>query len=94
LVEADDSQDDCTPDADLVVGRDKADRRSGKSRPQQRGDQRSLATDAVAIVAEDRGANRPGDEPHCVDGKGLQHANQGSGLGKKSSPKIRPVTVL
>jgi hypothetical protein len=35
------------------------------------------------MVAEDRAANRPGDEPHCVDGEVLQHANQGIRLGKE-----------
>src|ERR1700722_6038011 len=74
LDEADDGQDDGTPDADLVIGGDEADRRGGNPGYQQRGYERPLATDAVAIVAEDRGTDRPGDESHSVDRKRLQHA--------------------
>ncbi len=87
LDEADDGQDDGTPDADLLIGGNEADRRSGKPGQQQGGDQRRLAADAVAIVAEDRGADRPRDEAHRVDGERLQHANQGIGLWKEQLAK-------
>jgi hypothetical protein len=38
--------------------------RSGEAHEQQRRDQRRLAADAVAVVAEDRSAHRPRDEAH------------------------------
>src|SRR5438046_9371075 len=46
------------PDPDRLIGGDEANRRSGKPGQEQRGDQRRLAADAVAKVAEDRGADR------------------------------------
>src|SRR5437764_6909109 len=75
------------PDPDRLIGGDEANRRSGKPGQEQRGDQRRLAADAVAKVAEDRGADRPGDETHCVNGERLQHADQRIGLGKKQLAK-------
>jgi hypothetical protein len=87
LDKADHGQDDGTPDSDLLIGGDEADRRSGKSGQKQRGYQRGLAADAIAIVAEDRGTDRPGDEAHRVDGERLQHTNQGIGLGKEELGK-------
>jgi 3',5'-cyclic AMP phosphodiesterase CpdA len=79
----DDGQDDGAPNADLLIGGNEVDRRCGKPGQQQGGDQRRLAADAVAIVAEDRGADWPRDEAHRVDGKGLQNANQGIGFWKE-----------
>ena len=38
-------------------------------------------------MAEDRGADRPGNETHRIDGERLQHANQGIGLGKEELAK-------
>ena len=77
LDEADDGQDDRPPDSDGLIGRDDADRRGGKPGQQQCRYQRRLAADAVSKVAEDRGADRPGDESDRVDRKRFQHANQG-----------------
>ena len=76
LDEADDGQDDGAPDADRIVARHESDGEGGEAGDQQGRDQRRLAPDTVAIVAEDRRADRPGDEAHCVDGEGLQHADQ------------------
>ena len=87
LDKTDDGQDDCTPDSDRFIGGDEADRGGRKPGQEQRGYQRRLAADAVAKVAEDRGADRPGDETHCVNGERLQHADQRIGLGKKQLAK-------
>jgi len=42
--------------------------------------EQEVAILAIAIVAEDRGTDRPGNEPHRVDGECLQHADQGIGV--------------
>src|SRR6516165_2489734 len=53
LDEANDCQDDGAPDADRLVGRNEADGEGREPGQEQGRDQRSLAADAVAIVAED-----------------------------------------
>jgi len=69
LDEAYDRQDDGAPDAGMLVGRDEADRK-GREAGQQKGcDQRSLAADAIAVVAEDRRSDWAGDEADAVDGE-------------------------
>jgi hypothetical protein len=69
--------------AGLLVGRDEADRK-GREAGQQKGcDQRSLAADAIAVVAEDRRSDWAGDEADAVDGECLQHADQGIGFRKE-----------
>jgi hypothetical protein len=83
LDKADDRQDDGAPDADRLVTRDKTDRKGRKPRDQEGCDQRRLAADAVAVMAEDCRADWPGDEANCINGKGLQHPDQWVGLGKE-----------
>src|SRR6516162_9866896 len=83
LDEADDRQDDRTPDSDRLIGGDEANRRSGKTGQKQGGYERGLAADAVAKVAEDRRTNRPCDETDRIDGERFQHSNQGIGLRKE-----------
>jgi len=48
------------PNADRRIGRHKRDQEGCDAHAQERGDQRGLAADAVAIVAEDRGADWAG----------------------------------
>src|SRR5262249_51926909 len=76
LDEADHRQDHGPPDADRVVTGHEGYGEGGEAGDQQGGDQRRLAADAIAIVPEDRGADRPGDEADGVDGEGLEHADQ------------------
>ena len=80
LDEAQDGQQDRTPDSDLVVGRNERDREGRDAHQQQGRDQRRLAADAIAVVAEDRGADRPRDEPDRVDAERLQRADQRIGV--------------
>ena len=57
------------PEADLVVGRQQADRRHADAHDHQGPDQHGLAADAVAEVAEDQPADRAGHKP---DGEGAE----------------------
>ena len=83
LDEADDGQDDGAPDADLVVGRDEADGEGCQAGQQKGRDQRLLAADAIAVVAEDHRSDRAGDETDAVDGECFQHAHQRIGFRKE-----------
>ena len=76
LDEADDRQDDGAPDADGLVGRDKSYGEGGEAGDQQGCDQGRLASDAVAVVAEDRSADRAGDEADRIDREGFEDADQ------------------
>src|SRR5207237_9389005 len=87
LDEADDRQDEGAPDADRVVGRDKTDRKSRQPCRQESGDQRSLAPDAIAKMAEERRPDRPRDKADGVDREGLQHADQRVGFGEEKLPE-------
>src|ERR1700746_2243173 len=79
LNEAQDGEEDRAPDADALVGRHQRHRESGETHEQQRRDQGRFAADAVAIVAEDRSADRPRHEAHGIDGEGLE----------RSDPRVR-----
>ena len=76
LDKADDGQDDRAPDADRCVAGDKADREGRQPGQQQGRDQRHLAADAVAVMAEQRRADRAGDKADSVDAEGLQGPDQ------------------
>ena len=94
LDEAQDSQDDRTPDADLRVVRDERHQKGRDAHQQQRRDQRCLACDAVSVVTKYRRSHRPGDEADRVDAEGLQRPNQRIGSGKYSLANTSPVTVV
>ncbi len=64
------------PDADRVVGRHEGDEKSRDAHAQKRRDQGRLAADAVAVMAEDRGADRPRDEADEVGAEGEQRRRQ------------------
>ena len=82
------------PDADRRVGRHESDGEGREAHAQQRGDQRRLAADAVAVMAEDRGADRPADEADEIGAEGEQRRRRAaSELGKYSLPKTRPAAV-
>ena len=84
LEHAQHGQDDRAPDADRCVGRHEGDQEGGDAHQHQRGDQRRLAADAVAVVAEDRGADRPADEADEVGAERASVPVSGSSLGKNS----------
>jgi hypothetical protein len=67
---------DGAPDADHGVGRNKGHGKRGESHQQQRHDQRSLASDAIAVMAENGRANRPRYKADGVDQKSLQCADE------------------
>jgi hypothetical protein len=56
-------QNDRTPDADRLVCRYECNKEGCNAHAQKRGDERRLAADAVAIMAENGGTNRPSDKP-------------------------------
>src|SRR5262249_29435420 len=67
---AQDGEDHRAPDADRRVGRHKRDQEGRDAHAQERGDQRGLAADAVAVMAEDRRADRAGREADEVGSEG------------------------
>ena len=73
---AQDGQDDGAPDADGVVAGHEGDQERGDAHQQQRGDQRRLAADAVAVMAEDRRADRAADEADEIGAERRQRAGQ------------------
>ena len=76
LDEAQHGEDDRPPDADLVIGRHQCDQEGRDAHEHQGDDQRGLAADAIAIVAEDGRANRACQEAHEVDAEGVERAGQ------------------
>src|SRR5260370_7117773 len=76
LDQAQQGQNDRAPDADRRVARYKTYGEGSKAGHQQRRDQRRLAPDAVAIMAENRGADWTDGETDGVDREGLQGAHQ------------------
>jgi len=87
-------QDKRTPDADRGVSRHQADRERGKSSQQQSDDQGVFAADPVAVVAEDRRTDWPGDEADKEDDVACSVPISGSDVGKYSLANTMPVTVL
>jgi hypothetical protein len=76
LDEAQHDHQDRPPQADLLVGRYGADKKGREARQQQGGNQCGLAADAIAVMPEDRGTDRPGDKAHCEHGECLQCTGQ------------------
>jgi len=66
LDHAQDGQDHRTPNADRLVGRNEGDQKGGDAHQEQRCNQRRLAADTVAVMAEDRRADRAADEPNEI----------------------------
>ena len=94
LDEAQRGQQDRAPDADAVIGRHQADQERGDAHQHQRGDQRRLAAEPVAPMAEDRRADRARGETDGVDRERLQRADQRIGMREVQLGETRPVTVL
>jgi hypothetical protein len=90
LDESQDGQDHRAPDSNAFIGGD--DRHGGGSEPhqQQRRDQRRLAADAVAVVPEDGGADRAGNEADRVDAERLQRSHPRVGMREEQFCEHQP----
>ena len=80
LQEAQHGQQDRAPDADAGVAGHQCHQEGGNAHQHQRRDQRRLAADAVAEMAEDRRPDRAGDEADRIDQERLQRADQRIGF--------------
>jgi hypothetical protein len=76
LDKAHDGQDDRAPDTDRSVAGDETHGKGRQTGNQQRSDQRNLAPDAVAIMAEECGAERARYKADGIDAEGLQCPDQ------------------
>ena len=76
LDEAQNAQDDAAGNANGGVARDKRDKERAQAHEHQAGDERRLASNAIAVVSEECGANGAGDEAHEIDGEGVQLTGQ------------------
>ena len=90
LQHAQHGQDDRAPDADRCVARHEGDQERGDAHQHQRGDQRRLAADAVAIMPEDRGADRPADEADEVGAERRERSGQRILVGKEQFRENQP----
>ena len=78
------------PDADRVVGRHESDGEGRQPHAQQRRDQRRLAADAVAVMAEDRGADRAGGKADEIGAEGQKRRRQRILVGKEQLAEDQP----
>jgi len=76
------SQGDCAPDADLLVGWHEGDEKGCDAHKQKRRNERPLAADAVAVVAEYRGADRPARKADEIGAERCQSFGQRVLVGK------------
>ncbi len=80
LNKAQEGQDDRAPDADRLIARDEGDDEGGDAHQHEGRDQRRLAADAVAIVAEDRRTDRPRGKAGAIDEERVQRSDQRIGV--------------
>jgi hypothetical protein len=90
LNEAQRRQQHRAPDADAVVSRHQRHGESGQAHEQQRRDQRRLAADAIAVVAEDECSDGPRQETDREDPERLQGADQRLGIGEVQPGEHQP----
>ena len=83
LDEAQQREKDGTPDADLLIRRHQRDQEGRDTHEHERHDQRGLAPDAITVVSENRGADRPRHKPDRIDAERVQRAGEGIVFGKK-----------
>ena len=69
-------EEDGSPHADALVGGDERDEKCGDAHQQQRRNQRRLAAEAIAVVPENRRADRPGHEPDGIHAERLERADE------------------
>ena len=77
-----DRQKNGAPDADRGVGRHQTDREGGEPHAQERCDQCGFAADAVAVMTEDRRADRPRGEADEISAEGKQRRRKWLLVGK------------
>src|SRR3954452_12146542 len=70
-------EEDRRPDADLTVGRQAADQERAQSHRDHGRDQHLLAAEPVAIMPDDRTADRPRDEADGIGRERRQCADEG-----------------
>ena len=87
-----DGQQDRAPDADAGVARHEARLEGGDAHHEQGDDQRRLAADAVAVVAEDRTRRSGARRSRRRSGERLSVPTSGSSFGKYSLANTRPAT--
>jgi hypothetical protein len=80
-------------DADRGVGRQQPDQQGRDAHQKQGGDERELASDAVAEVAEDGRADGPGREADELHPNESRMPVNGDWFGKNSAGKIRAAAV-
>ena len=90
LDEPQDGEQHRAPDAYGRVRRNEGHGKGREPHEQQGGDQRRFASDAVAIMAKDGGADGPCDEADRVDEECLKRADQGIGVRKVELGKDQP----
>ena len=71
-----DDQADGRPDADRGIGGKQADEHGGEAHHDEAEHQQFLTADAVAEMAEDNAAERPGNEADRIGGEGEQRADE------------------
>ena len=69
--------DDRTPDADALIGGHQRGEKRRDAHDHKGRNQRRLAADAIAVMPEDRGTDRPRDESNGVNRECLKRAGQG-----------------
>jgi len=82
--------DDRSPDADRGVSGDEGDQEGRDTHAEKSCDQRRLATDPIAIMTEDRGADRPPDEADEIGAERRQRRRQGILVGKIKLAEDQP----
>ena len=83
LDDAENDEKDWSHEADLLIGRQKADADSCQAHKEEGGDDRILAAELVPEVAEDDAAERAGDEANGEGGEGRQRAHGRADVGEE-----------
>ena len=76
-----------TPNTDVLIAGDERDQKCGDAHQQQCDHQCGLSPETVAIMAEDRRADRPRQKTYRVNTKGFQRADKRIGARKIQSGK-------
>ncbi len=93
LEEAKGDEQDRRRDADLGVGRQQADQEGAQPHDDDGDGEHRLAADAIAEMAEDGSAQRPGEKADAIVPKPMMELRAGSLLGKNSLLKTSVVAT-
>jgi hypothetical protein len=85
-----DGQQNRAPDADRRVAGHKGDQEGGDAHQHQGGDQGRLAADAIAVMAEDRGPDRPAGKADEIGAEGGQGRGQRIRIREIELPEHKP----